>query len=110
MIFLPRIDLWAIETFNNVDKKEYDSSSTDSRSSEGMSFVKHSQVGKKENQSCEKVCESSEVAVSQDALQKTSHIWSAFVEQVDSICVSTSLMILVKTTDVNFILLFLSVS
>lgn len=101
MIFLPRIDLWAIETFNNVDKKEYDSSSTDSRSSEEMSFVKHSQVGKKENQSCEKVCESSEVAVSQDASQKTSHIWSAFVEQVDSICVSTSLMIL-ATSEVSF--------
>lgn len=99
MIYLPRIDLWAIE---NVDKKENDSSS-DSESSEEMSFVKHSQVGKKENQSCEKVCESSVVAaVSQDASLKTSQIWSSFVEQVDSICVSTSLMILVKTTDPNF--------
>lgn len=100
MIYLPRIDLWAIE---NVDKKENDSSS-DSESSEEMSFVKHSQVGKKENQSGEKkVCESSVVAaVSQDASLKTSQIWSSFVEQVDSICVSTSLMILVKTTDPNF--------
>ncbi|XP_058211104.1 uncharacterized protein LOC131323363 [Rhododendron vialii] len=99
MIYLPRIDLWAIE---NVDKKENDSSS-DSESSEEMSFVKHSQVGKKENQSCEKkVCESSVVAaVSQDASLKTSQIWSSFVEQVDSICVSTSLMIL-ATSEVSF--------
>lgn len=104
MIYLPRIDLWAIE---NVDKKENDSSSG-SESSEEMSFVKHSQVGKKENQSCEKkVCESSVVAaVSQDASLKTSQIWSSFVEQVDSICVSTSLMILVKTADPNFFTLF----
>lgn len=102
MIYLPRIDLWAIE---NVDKKENDSSS-DSESSEEMSFVKHSQVGKKENQS-KKVCESSVVAaVSQDASLKTSQIWSSFVEQVDSICVSTSLMILVKTADPNFFTLF----
>ncbi|KAI8557813.1 hypothetical protein RHMOL_Rhmol04G0039500 [Rhododendron molle] len=99
MIYLPRIDLWAIE---NVDKKENDSS-PDSEPSEKMSFVKHSQVGKKENQSCEKkVCESSVVAAgSQDASLKTSQIWSSFVEQVDSICVSTSLMIL-ATSEVSF--------
>lgn len=100
MLYLPRIDLWAIETFNRVDKMETDSPS-DSESSRDMSFVKHSQVGKKENQSCEKVCESSEV--SQDASLKTSQIWSSFVEQVDSVCVSTSLMILVKTTNPNFV-------
>ncbi|KAG5551283.1 hypothetical protein RHGRI_009638 [Rhododendron griersonianum] len=66
MIYLPRIDLWAIE---NVDKKENESSVV--------------------------------AAVSQDASLKTSQIWSSFVEQVDSICVSTSLMIL-ATSEVSF--------
>ncbi|XP_028094807.1 DNA (cytosine-5)-methyltransferase CMT2-like [Camellia sinensis] len=59
-----------------------------------MSSVKHSQVVEKENHSCQQLCELSETEASQDASKKTSHIWSSFVEQVESMCVSTSLMIL----------------
>ena len=96
MIFMPRIDLWAIETCKQVDGEESDSSLTDPELSEDMSSVKHSQVVEKENHSCQQLCELSETEASQDASKKTSHIWSSFVEQVASMCVSTSLMILVR--------------
>ncbi|CAL5416385.1 unnamed protein product [Camellia sinensis] len=96
MIFMPRIDLWAIETCKQVDGEESDSSLTDPELSEDMSYVKHSQVVEKENHSYQQLCELSETEASQDASKKTSHIWSSFVEQVESMCVSTSLMILVS--------------
>ncbi|KAF5956381.1 hypothetical protein HYC85_003606 [Camellia sinensis] len=94
MIFMPRIDLWAIETCKQVDGEESDSSLTDPELSEDMSSVKHSQVVEKENHSYQQLSELSETEASQDASKKTSHIWSSFVEQVESMCVSTSLMIL----------------
>ena len=96
MIFMPRIDLWAIETFNEVDQKENNSALAHPESSEELCTVMDDQNVEKENQSCQKPCELSEIAVTRDASQKMSHIWSLFVEQVESICVSTSLMILVR--------------
>ncbi|PSR95700.1 Tat-binding like [Actinidia chinensis var. chinensis] len=101
MIFMPRIDLWAIETFNEVDQKESDSAFANPESSEELFTVMDDQGVEKENQSCQKPCELSEIAVTRDASQKMSHIWSLFVEQVESICVSTSLMIL-ATAAVSF--------
>ncbi|KAL6975434.1 hypothetical protein U1Q18_024229 [Sarracenia purpurea var. burkii] len=81
MIFMPRIDLWAIETFNQADRKESASDSTNPELSERQSQP-----------------------VSRDACQRMSHIWSLFIEQVESICVSTSLMIL-ATSEVPFAVL-----
>uniref|UniRef100_A0A5B6YIA8 PHD-type domain-containing protein n=1 Tax=Davidia involucrata TaxID=16924 RepID=A0A5B6YIA8_DAVIN len=94
MIFMPRIDLWAIETCHQVGEMGSDSSSTNLElSEENKSCLTHSEV-EKENQSCARVCESAEMAEPQDAAPRASHIWSSFIEQVESICVSTSLMIL----------------
>ncbi|CBI20249.3 unnamed protein product, partial [Vitis vinifera] len=73
MLFLPRIDLWAIETSDQDD--EECSSSTDHQSSEEEFCITNS--------------------------QRASHAWRSFIEQVDSMCVSTSLIIL-ATSDVPY--------
>ncbi|KAF8413815.1 hypothetical protein HHK36_001808 [Tetracentron sinense] len=68
IIYMPRIDLWAIET--------------------------HRQVAEMENDSCPKVFISAETAEPPDVLENASQAWNSFVEQVDSMCLSASLMIL----------------
>ena len=94
MLFLPRIDLWAIETSDQDDEECFPS--TDHQSSEEESCITNSQVVEKENLSGPRACKSAEIGVPEDALQRASHAWRSFIEQVDSICVSTSLMILVS--------------
>ncbi|KAA8526800.1 hypothetical protein F0562_008971 [Nyssa sinensis] len=101
MIFMPRIDLWAIETCHQVGKKESDTSSTNLKLSEENESCSTCSEVEKENQSCTRVCESAEMAEPQDAAPRPSHIWSSFIEQVESMCVSTSLMIL-ATSEVPF--------
>lgn len=94
MLFLPRIDLWAIEA-SDQDDEEY-LPSTDHQLSEEESCITNNQVFQKENLSSPRACKSTETGVPEDALQRASHAWRSFIEQVDSICVSTSLMILVR--------------
>ncbi|XP_059662679.1 uncharacterized protein LOC132308577 [Cornus florida] len=103
MIFMPRIDLWAIETCHQVGEKESDSDSTNLEPSEKKCCFTHSDVGK-DKSSSSMVCESAEMRGSQDDIQRTSHIWNLFIEQVESMCVSASLMIL-ATSEVPFSLL-----
>lgn len=94
MLFLPRIDLWAIETSDQDD--EECSSPTDHQSSEEEFCITNSQVVEKENVSGPRACKSAETGVPEDVLQRASHAWRSFIEQVDSMCVSTSLIILVR--------------
>ncbi|KAL7585327.1 hypothetical protein Lser_V15G45369 [Lactuca serriola] len=70
MIFMPRIDLWALETYNQVDEEEKEKP------------------------------EKTEIP----SVLKSSHLWSSFVEQAESIFISSSLMIL-ATSEVPFELL-----
>lgn len=99
MLFLPRIDLWAIETSDQDD--EECSSSTDHQSSEEEFCITNSQVVEKENVSGPRACKSTETGVPEDVLQRASHAWRSFIEQVDSMCVSTSLIIL-ATSDLPY--------
>ncbi|RVW14053.1 hypothetical protein CK203_089276 [Vitis vinifera] len=55
----------------------------------------------KENVSGPRACKSAETGVPEDVLQRASHAWRSFIEQVDSMCVSTSLIIL-ATSDVPY--------
>ncbi|KAL5738150.1 hypothetical protein ACOSP7_030911 [Xanthoceras sorbifolium] len=76
LVFMPRIDLWAVATLQHETEKSDSSPSshslTESNESEGF--------------------------------QGPSHAWSSFVEQVESMCVSTSLMIL-ATSEVPYTVL-----
>ncbi|KAJ9153551.1 hypothetical protein P3X46_026978 [Hevea brasiliensis] len=94
VIFMPRIDLWAVESCQQVTE-ESDASSTDHQLSEETEFCSTPiQVVGKENESIAHQCSESEMPQPQDATLCTSHAWSSFVEQVESIRVSTSLIIL----------------
>lgn len=95
MLFLPRIDLWGIETSDQDDKEC--SSSIDHSSSDEESCSTNSQVVEEEHESNPRACKSAETGVPKDALHCASHAWRSFIEQVDSIGVSTSLMILVRS-------------
>lgn len=72
LVFMPRIDLWAIETLQQVNG--IDSSLTNSPPSSSNE---------------------STLAESMD-FQGPSHAWSSFVEQVESLSVTTTVMILVQ--------------
>ena len=79
---MPRIDLWAIETCQQID--ESDESSI------------HQQLSSKGEDSSRNADQSShEMGNSYTIVRTASHAWSSFVEQVESLCVSTSLMIMV---------------
>lgn len=104
LIFMPRIDLWAIDTHHQVDEKENDSCSTNHQPYEKESCLVHDQVVEKEKESHQTACESAEMEDPQVVPQSASHAWCSFIEQVDSICVSTSLMVL-ATSEVPYTLL-----
>lgn len=80
MLFLPRIDLWAVETCIQSCKGQ--TASPSSSQSGTVEFA--------ENSEC------------QDSVKKVSYLWNSFVEQVESICVRTPLMIL-ATSEVPFV-------
>lgn len=76
MLYMPMIDLWAIETYDEADD--------DCETSEvGMEY---------------EFCPSARVEgiESQTAVRKASYLWTSFVEQVESIRVNSSLIILVS--------------
>ncbi|XP_076935360.1 uncharacterized protein LOC143601985 [Bidens hawaiensis] len=79
MIFMPRIDLWALETRHQVTDDEKESCS--------KSFIDSNNMGK-----------------SQVPILRASDLWSSFVEQAESMFISASLTIL-ATSEVPFELL-----
>ncbi|KAL8209734.1 hypothetical protein R6Q57_006466 [Mikania cordata] len=76
LIFMPRIDLWALETCHQVTEEE--------REPHPKLFIHSSNMGKPE-----------------DLMLRATDLWSSFVEQAESIFVSASLTIL-ATTEVPF--------
>lgn len=100
---MPRIDLWAVETPNQVTE-DSDSDLSNHQFPENekhqlpdneKSYFAHGQVVEEGNGSLSKQCKSEEVVECQDVAQTASHAWNLFMEQVESLCVSASLMILV---------------
>lgn len=75
ILYMPRIDLWAIEAPHHVAKEETDSHITNSEMKDASNLIDDDQL-----------------------VQSASHSWSLFVEQVDSIYPSTSVIILVHPT------------
>ncbi|KAJ4842381.1 hypothetical protein Tsubulata_000919, partial [Turnera subulata] len=92
MIFMPRIDLWAIEMCHQVADC-HACIINHQLSDEKVSWKRQSQAIDKENHSMHH-CEATELAQPQDLTRIASRVWSSLVEQVESLCVSTSLMIL----------------
>ncbi|CAN1335261.1 ATPase histone chaperone YTA7 [Linum perenne] len=88
MIYMPRIDLWAIETCQQIDESD-ESSVHPQLSPKGEDF---SQNGDQSPH---------QMGNSYTIVRTTSHAWSSFVEQVESLCVSTNLMIL-ATSDIPY--------
>ncbi|KAJ6724260.1 P-LOOP CONTAINING NUCLEOSIDE TRIPHOSPHATE HYDROLASES SUPERFAMILY PROTEIN [Salix viminalis] len=93
MIFLPRIDLWAVETCHKVNDDGDASSINHQVYEEKESPLTNSQVVEEENESSIHQCMPTEMTKPQDAARSISPAWSSFVEQVESICMTTSLMI-----------------
>ncbi|KAB5534842.1 hypothetical protein DKX38_017928 [Salix brachista] len=93
MIFLPRIDLWAVETCHKVNDDGDASSINHQVYEEKESSLTNSQVVEEENESSIHQCMPTEMTKPQDAARSISPAWSSFVEQVESICMTTSLMI-----------------
>ena len=96
MIFLPRIDLWAVETCHEVYDDGNASSIYHKVYEEKESSLTNSQVVEEENESSIHQCMPTEMTKPQDAARSISPAWSSFVEQVESICMTTSLMIVVS--------------
>ncbi|TKY49137.1 Tat-binding-like 7 [Spatholobus suberectus] len=93
IVFLPRIDLWAVEKRFQIAER------TDLCLTLGKSCFTPNQVIEKENEiNTEK--NSTEMTKGQ-ANTKASYAWMSFIEQVESIGVSTSLMIL-ATSEVPY--------
>ncbi|XP_024022726.1 uncharacterized protein LOC21395390 [Morus notabilis] len=104
MVFMPRIDLWAVETPQQA-VEESDSFSTNLHHSEKDNVcIGHDHVLEKENISSPQTCKTAELAGDQGVAQKASSSWSLFVEHVESLHVSTSLMIL-ATSEVPYLML-----
>ncbi|CAH9104466.1 unnamed protein product [Cuscuta epithymum] len=75
MIFLPRLDLWAVETTSKVFETE--EKSFDEVNKEDTFPVANTMVVESENE-----------------VREASYIWNSFVEQIETLCISTSLTIL----------------
>lgn len=94
MVFMPRIDLWAMETPQQLIE-DTDSVSTNHQCPEKVnSCIKDDRVVKNDNMSSPQ-SKSTGTEGDKVVTQYASNTWRLFVEQVESICVSTSLMILV---------------
>ncbi|CAN4104214.1 unnamed protein product [Withania somnifera] len=82
MIFMPRVDLWAMETSDQVCQED------------GCSLLNPESLVKDEERNFDHSADQAG-----DVLKRASYLWSSFVEQVETICVSTSVMLL-ATSDV----------
>lgn len=88
MIFMPRLDLWAVKTNYQVSKAQGVSLSMKPQSSEEKSLNEIS------NEDNFPVANMTEVE-SRSEVREASYVWNSFVEQVETLGVSTSLTILV---------------
>ncbi|KAK2968407.1 hypothetical protein RJ640_004413 [Escallonia rubra] len=102
LVFMPRLDLWAVETCEPVDNEESPSSNLES-SEENDPCLTENEVVDIDNR-CPGICESTERKEPGEADRKVSQLWNLFMEQVESIRVSTPLMVL-ATSDLPFALL-----
>lgn len=78
MIYMPRIDLWAIEMCNEAREGNHNLASMESQSPENLSSEGKCEINMEHD-----VCPF-----------KVSYLWTLFIEQVESVCVNTSLIIL----------------
>lgn len=74
---MPRIDLWAVD-------------------------CAHHEATEKDSGFCQKVSNSTLMEENRDGLYNASESWNSFVEQVDSVCSSASVMILVRLDQCHF--------
>lgn len=116
LVYMPRIDLWALEL--HEDAEESASSSTDGQHAmmedlqpEENDYPTDKQPTmtelpvEEENESLPQKCDFEEEAQPQKISSHcASHVWSSFVEQVESLSPSTSLMIL-ATSEVPYLAL-----
>ncbi|XP_048130088.1 uncharacterized protein LOC115755050 isoform X3 [Rhodamnia argentea] len=100
VVFMPRIDLWAVQTHQQVSDDGDSSTLFDDQSSvRKTSCSIDTQVLKTKITSNMQISKSTAVYGHQSSSQSPSHAWSSFAEQVEAICVNTSLVIL-ATSDV----------
>ncbi|KAF5728288.1 hypothetical protein HS088_TW21G00433 [Tripterygium wilfordii] len=92
LVFMPRIDLWAVSTFHQVNE-EIDFSAVNQKTDK-ESCAARDQAFEKEINFHPQQSKAVEAANFHCTALNASHAWNSFVEQVESICVSTSLMIL----------------
>ncbi|CAA2977654.1 atpase family aaa domain-containing [Olea europaea subsp. europaea] len=92
MIFMPRIDLWAVEMSSEACDLESYSVLLQSQSFEKKSCYRLGEVGK-EDELCARA-KGTDMAQSPTAVRKASYLWNCFLEQVDPIRVRSSLIIL----------------
>ncbi|KAJ7948695.1 Atpase family aaa domain-containing protein [Quillaja saponaria] len=102
VVFMPRIDLWALETLLLQDTENSDICSKNYLFPEmEESCASHSQFVEKENDLRPGKSKSAEVTEGQLAIKKASLAWISFIEQVETLGVSTSLVI-VATSEVPY--------
>ncbi|KAF8024120.1 hypothetical protein BT93_F1350 [Corymbia citriodora subsp. variegata] len=100
VIFMPRIDLWAVQTHRQVSDDEDSSTSFDDQSpGKKASCSMDTQVHETKITSNMQNGKSTAGDGRQSSSQSPSHAWSSFAEQVEAICVNSSLVIL-ATSDV----------
>ncbi|XP_050216857.1 uncharacterized protein LOC126667814 [Mercurialis annua] len=120
VIFMPRIDLWAMEASHQVTEERNTSSIDQPSEATECSSTPIQDIGKenvsekkescstsidgieKNDESFEDQCDESEMQLPQSAILTASHAWCSFVEQVEYISVSTSLIIL-ATSELPFL-------
>ncbi|KAL8505783.1 hypothetical protein ACS0TY_016848 [Phlomoides rotata] len=101
MLYMPTIDLWAVEANNKVSEDDYEPSSVNPQSSEEISCDGRFEVNMEHGPCPVADVEGRE---SQTEEKEASYLWTSFIEQVESIRVNTSLIIL-ATSEVQFSLL-----
>ncbi|KAK6132807.1 hypothetical protein DH2020_033450 [Rehmannia glutinosa] len=91
VLYMPIIDLWAIETYDEAFEDGCESSSMKTQSSGKISSDWHGEVDMEDG-----LCPSNDVEATQSqiAVKKASYLWTSFIEQVESMRVNTSLIIL----------------
>ncbi|KAI3466086.1 hypothetical protein Pfo_022749 [Paulownia fortunei] len=91
MLYMPAIDLWAIETYDKASEDDWESSSMEPQSSGKIYCDGHCEVDMEHGL---RPSADVEAAKSQSAAKKASYLWTSFIEQVESVRVNTSLIIL----------------
>lgn len=100
VVFMPRIDLWAVQMHQQVSDDEDSSTTSDDQSPvKKTSCSIDTQVRETKITSNMQNSNSTAGDGCQSSSQSPSHAWSSFAEQVNAICVNTSLVIL-ATSDV----------